>query len=49
MTRRLAVVCKASVKWVDGAGFQQYVGGSWLPVPAHTVAFVSNNLASEAA
>lgn len=37
MTRRLAVVCKATVKWDDELGFQQYKQGAWVSVPAHLV------------
>lgn len=48
LMRRLAITCKATVKWVDGVGFQQYVHGEWQPVPAHLIEYASKNLASEA-
>ena len=41
MMKRLAITCKASVKWVDGQGFRQYKDGSWVAIPAHTVEFVA--------
>jgi hypothetical protein len=48
LMRRLAITCKASVKWVDGQGFRQYVRGQWMPIPTHLIDYVSSNLASEA-
>lgn len=42
--KRLAITCRASVKWVDGQGFRQYVDGEWVAVPTHTIEFVSKNL-----
>ena len=44
LMKRLAITCKASVKWVDGAGFRQYKDGNWVAVPTHTIEFVSKNL-----
>ena len=44
LMRRLAITCKASVKWVDGQGFKQYKDGNWVAVPTHTIEFVSKNL-----
>lgn len=46
LMRRLAITCKASVKWVDGAGFRQYKDGNWVAVPTHTIEFVSKGLAA---
>lgn len=43
--KRLAVTCKASVKWVDGQGFKQYKDGNWVAVPTHTIEFVSKGIA----
>lgn len=47
LIRRLAVTCKATVKWVDGVGFQQYVRGEWRPVPAHLIDYASAGLNTE--
>lgn len=44
LMKRLAITCKASVKWVDGQGFKQYKDGNWVAVPAHTIEFVSKSL-----
>ena len=44
LMKRLAITCKASVKWVDGAGFRQYKDGNWVAVPTHTIEFVSKGL-----
>ena len=44
MTRRLAVVCKATVKWAGDQGFQQYKHGAWVPVPAHMVNYATKGL-----
>ena len=47
LMRRLAITCKASVKWVDGQGFRQYVRGEWMPIPTHLIEYVSKNLGVE--
>lgn len=47
LAKRLAITCKASVKWVDGVGFQQYVRGEWLPIPTHLIEYASKNLGTE--
>lgn len=44
LMRRLAITCKASVKWVDGQGFKQYKDGNWVAVPTHTIEFVSKGI-----
>lgn len=44
MMKRLAITCKASVKWVDGQGFRQYKNGSWVGIPTHTVEFVAKGI-----
>ena len=44
LMKRLAVTCKASVKWIDGAGFRQYKDGNWVAIPTHTIEFVSKGL-----
>ena len=44
LMKRLAITCKASVKWVDGQGFLQYKDGNWVAVPTHTIEFVSKGL-----
>ena len=44
LMKRLAITCRASVKWVDGQGFRQYKDGNWVAVPTHTIEFVSKNL-----
>lgn len=44
MMKRLAITCKASVKWVDGQGFRQYKDGSWVAIPTHTVEFVAKGI-----
>lgn len=44
LMRRLAITCKASVKWVDGAGFRQYKDGNWVAIPTHTIEFASKGL-----
>lgn len=44
MMKRLAITCKASVKWVDGQGFRQYKDGSWVGIPTHTVEFVAKGI-----
>lgn len=44
MMKRLAITCRASVKWVDGQGFRQLVDGRWLPIPTHTIDFVAKGL-----
>ena len=46
--KRLAGLCKASVKWVDGQGYKQYVEGRWLGVPTHLVEYASQNLEAHA-
>lgn len=48
LMRRLAITCKASVRWVDGQGFRQYKDGNWVAVPSHLIDYVSSNLAVEA-
>ena len=47
LAKRLAITCKASVKWVDGVGFRQYVRGEWMPIPTHLIEYVSKNLGVE--
>ena len=44
LAKRLAITCKASVKWVDGQGFRQYKDGNWVAIPTHTIEFVSKGL-----
>lgn len=44
MMKRLAITCRASVKWVDGQGFRQLVNGEWMPIPTHTIDFVAKGL-----
>lgn len=44
MMKRLAITCKASVKWVDGQGFRQYKDGSWVGIPTHTVEFIAKGI-----
>lgn len=44
MMKRLAITCKASVKWVDGQGFRQYKDGRWVGIPTHTVEFVAEGI-----
>lgn len=44
MMKRLAITCKASVKWVDGQGFRQYKDGRWVAIPTHTIDFVAKGL-----
>ena len=44
MMKNLAIVCKASVKWVDGQGFCQYKDGNWVVIPAHTVQYVAKGI-----
>lgn len=44
MMKRLAVTCKASVKWVDGQGFRQYKNGSWVSIPTRTIEFVAKGI-----
>ena len=46
MMKRLAVVCKATVKWVDGQGFRQYKDGNWVAIPTHTIDFVTKGIAA---
>ncbi|HEY8343510.1 MAG TPA: hypothetical protein VIK75_11055 [Calditerricola sp.] len=47
LMRRLAITCKASVKWVDGQGPRQYVRGEWVPIPSHLIDYVSKSLGAE--
>ena len=42
--KRLAITCKASVKWIDGVGFRQYKDGNWVAIPNHTIEFVSKGI-----
>lgn len=42
--KRLAITCKASVKWVDGQGFRQYKNGSWVAIPTHTIEFAAKGI-----
>lgn len=44
MMKRLAITCKASVKWVDGQGFRQYKDGRWVGIPTHTVEFIAKGI-----
>lgn len=44
MMKRLAITCRASVKWVDGQGFRQYKDGNWVAVPTHTIDFVAKGI-----
>lgn len=44
LMKRLAITCKASVKWVDGVGFRQYKDGNWVAIPTHTIDFVAKGL-----
>ena len=44
MMKRLAITCKASVKWIDGQGFKQYKDGNWVAIPNHTIEFVSKGI-----
>lgn len=44
MMKRLAITCKASVKWVDGQGFRQYKDDNWVAIPTHTVEFVAKGI-----
>ena len=44
LMKRLAIVCKASIKWVDGQGFRQYKDGDWVAVPTHTVEFAAKGI-----
>lgn len=44
MMKRLAITCKASVKWVDGQGFRQYKNGSWVFIPTHIIDFVAKGI-----
>ena len=44
MMKRLAITCKASVKWVDGQGFRQYKDGSWVAIPTHTIEFITKGI-----
>lgn len=44
MMKRLAITCKASVKWVDGQGFRQYKNGSWVFIPTHIIDFVTKGI-----
>lgn len=44
MMKRLAITCRASVKWVDGQGFRQYKDGNWVAIPTHTIDFVAKGL-----
>ena len=44
LMKRLAITCKASVKWIDGAGFRQYKDGNWVAIPTHTIEFASKGL-----
>lgn len=44
LMKRLAITCKASVKWVDGQGFRQYKDGNWVAIPTHTIDFVAKGL-----
>lgn len=44
MMKRLAITCKASVKWVDGQGFRQYKDGSWVAIPTHTIEFIAKGI-----
>lgn len=44
LMKRLAIVCKASIKWVDGQGFRQYKDGNWVAVPTHTVEFAAKGI-----
>lgn len=44
MMKRLAVTCKAPVKWVDGQGFRQYKDGNWVVIPAHTIQYVAKGI-----
>lgn len=46
LMKRLAITCKASVKWVDGQGFRQYKDGNWVAVPTHTIDFVAKGIAA---
>lgn len=44
MMKRLAITCKASVKWVDGQGFRQYKDGRWVAIPTHTIEFIAKGI-----
>lgn len=44
MMKRLAITCRASVKWIDGQGFRQYKDGNWVAIPTHTIDFVAKGL-----
>lgn len=44
MMKRLAITCKASVKWVDGQGFRQYKEGNWVAIPTHTIEFIAKGI-----
>lgn len=44
MMKRLAITCKASVKWVDGQGFRQYKDGRWVGIPTHTIEFIAKGI-----
>lgn len=44
LMKRLAITCKASVKWVDGQGFRQYKDGNWVAVPTHLVRYDTEGL-----
>lgn len=44
LMKRLAITCKASVKWVDGQGFRQFKEGNWVAIPARTLEFVAKEI-----
>lgn len=44
MMKRLAITCRASVKWVDGQGFRQYKDGNPVAIPTHTIDFVTKGI-----
>lgn len=46
MMKRLAITCRATVKWDDDQGFLQYKAGNWVAVPAHLVRYVTERTAA---
>lgn len=46
MMKRLAITCRATVKWDDDRGFLQYKAGRWVAVPAHLVRYVTEMTAA---
>ena len=44
MITRLAVVCKATVRWDEEKGFVQFEDGNWVAIPTHTVNFVAKGI-----